>query len=664
MYVQVVLSKVSPQTDKEYTYKIPAESTSRAAVGIQVLIPFGRAKAVGYITAISKEAPAGVERLKEILEIRTRVPLFSRRSVETAKWISFYYCCLFGSALRLFLPPGIEAYEKTAGKRRIEFPISPSTGLGASNFPLDRDRGKQFPIPKEQTKKDAGKPVLLFNAGLSERTGTYIKEAQKTLSENRGVILLLPEIGHDNRFVEEFKKNFGDIVAVIHSNMTEKERFCEWERLYLGKAKIAIGTRSAIFAPVHYPGLIIVEDENEFTYKSEQTPKYHVRDTALFMAEKLSARLILSSSSPSVESFFRAQNGKYFFSEKDQIVNDSKPEILVVDTKEERSRQLSSVLKEEIARSLDEQKPVMLIQNRRGYAPFLVCGACGNAIECPNCSLSLTYHSPDGTIRCHRCGFLSEKKIVCPKCFSHSINYFGAGTQKIESEIGKLFPKVRTIRIDRDNLSSKKNASIALEAFVKDEAQVLIGTQMVLKALPKKKFGLVAVISADAALNSPDFRAAESAFDFLFRITAGDNNAIPPDRVVIQTLNPQHYAVTSAVEGDYKKFYATEIMSRKDFGYPPFSFLINVILSGKDREAVRQEALQICSQLKAFDRTIEILGPVKAPLEKLRGMVRYQMLIKGQDLAIIKSKLKEMVAVLSKNRQIRLSVDVDPVNLG
>ena len=306
----------------------------------------------------------------------------------------------------------------------------------------------------------------------------------------------------------------------------------------------------------------------------------------------------------------------------------------------------------------------MLVQNRRGYAPFLACNSCGNSLECPNCSLSLAYHSPDSSIRCHRCGFISLQKIACPKCFSYSINYFGAGTQKIESEIGKLFQGIKTIRIDKDNITSKKSANIALEAFVEDEAQILIGTQMVLKALPKKKFGLVAVISADASLNCPDFRAAESTFDFLFQITGRSADFIPPRKVIIQTLNPSHYAITCAAEGDYKKFFETEIQSRRDFGYPPFSSLINIVLSGKDKENVHQKARDFCGELKAGYKCIEILGPVRAPVEKLKGMARYQMLIKGKDLDMIKVRLKDGIKEFAKDKEVRISVDVDPANLG
>ena len=647
-YAQVVLSKVSPGTDKEYSYKIPQGLQSKASVGLQVLIPFGRARAVGYITKLLNEAPQDIKYLKEILAFRSEFPIFSSRSVDTARWLSGYYCCLFGSALRLFLPPGIEANEKISGKKRI----------------IIEGSGSKVQSPRLKAEAENCKPVLLFNMGPTKRINYYIEETKVTLSGDRDVTLLLPEIGHENRIIESFKENFGDLVAVIHSNMSEKERFEEWSRISSGKARIAIGTRSAVFAPVNDPGLIIIDEESEFTYKSEQTPKYHVREVALFLAKESASKVILSSSNPSVESFYRAKTGVYLLKEDADGKKEEETEISIVDVKEERSRQLSLRLKEEIGKALEAKEPIMLIQNRRGYAPFLVCNSCGNAIECPNCSLSLAYHSPDSSIRCNRCGFISAQKIACPKCLSHSINYFGAGTQKIESEIGRLFPGIKTIRIDKDNISSKKSANIALEAFVEDEAQVLIGTQMILKALPKKKFGLVAVISADASLNCPDFRAAESTFDFLFQLHGGSSDLIPPRKVIIQTLNPQHYAIICAVEHDYNKFYETEIASRRDFGYPPFSSLINIVFSGKDREAVHQKALSFSGELKAVYKDIEILGPVKAPIEKLRGMTRYQMLIKGKDLDMIKVRLKAGIKEFAKDKEVRVNVDVDPANLG
>ena len=629
MYAQVVFSKVSSFTDKEYSYSITEALEPRVKIGAQVLVPFGKRKAVGYVVGLSEAVPEEVKFIKPIFDVMSDVPLFTEDSVKLARWISKYYITFFGSALRLMLPPGKGII---AGCRDTQ---NKSISQGYST-------------------------TLIFGPSGSGKTQTYIERTRDVVALGEKIVILVPEMTGEHYVVDRFKAEFGDIVSILHSHMTDKERMKEWTRIFSGEAKVVIGTRSALFAPVNNLGLVIIDQEEEFTYKSEQSPKYHAREVAQMICKIKNIPLILGSGCPSVETYHKSKTGEYLLI-KLEAKSAGSSEIKIVDMKNSRAGALSNEMVENIKDTLDKKEKVVLLVNRRGYAPHLVCNECGKVVECPNCSVSLAYHSPDKNLVCHKCGFKREVPLVCPKCMSTLIRFLGTGTQKIESEIAKHFEDIKIIRIDKDSINKKGMYDTAIKTFIEGGADILIGTQMVIKALEQAETGLVGILSADAALNNPDFKSSESTYEMISEICGTSKRIKPAKKVVIQTYNPDHYAISNAASGDYEGFYENEISNRHQGVYPPFTKIINIVLLGSLAPVVGKYASEIAKKLEELTTAAEIMGPVQTAVTKVRGMSRWQILIKGTDLDIIKQELGRIMHKTPKN--IRLSIDVDPISI-
>lgn len=640
MYAQIILAKVNAYTDRFYTYSIPEELSSSAKVGMQVLVEFGKKKAVGYIVKISDIADESIGKIKPIVEIRGEVPFFSPETVEIAEWMAFYYCAGFSQSLKTMLMPGIESFERPGGKKRFN-PIKVKIS------------GSQMDVRANDINKD------------------YIKEAKKVLISGKSVIILFPEIDQNSDLILECKKIFGDTMAVLHSSMTVKDRAKEWERIYREEAKTVIGTRNALFAPVKDLGLIIIVQEEEFTYKSEQNPKYHARETAKFICDKNKTPLLLVSSCPTVETFYNSDKGKYSLIKLENKESIKFPTIEIIDMKrdEKAGNTISRKLIDEIRTAMQNGKRTAVLINRRGYSPFVMCAGCGNTMECPNCSISLAYHTEDKSLHCIKCGFKQTVRSVCPKCLSSNLRFIGSGTQKIESDISRFFPKTKIFRLDSDLAKTRGAVEKVIEGFGKEKDSILIGTRMIEKALDRFEVGLVAIASADSLLNSPDFRAAEETFKMIHDICGFSNNIKTPGKVLIQTYNPEHYAIAYAKNNDYNGFYKREIEQRSAQKYPPFGNLINIFLYGADDICVRNVAEEILKGLEPLPQNIIVLGPQQAGISRVRGSVKWQILIKGPNLDIIKRKLKESagqaIIIGKKNfgRRIRISIDVDPITV-
>lgn len=647
MFAQIILAKVNAYTDRLYTYAVPAEISSKAKVGMQVLVEFGKKKAVGYIVKLSDIVDENIGKIKPVIEIRGEVPFFSSENVEIADWMASYYCASFSACLRLMFPPGSQAYERPGGKKRFA--------------PPDRTSNKTSVLGVR-----AG-VTLLFG---SSRTQYYLKTLEQTIASGKGAIVLLPEITAGNLVISEISRTFGSKVAILHSSMTEKERAKEWERIYSGEARLVIGTRSALFAPIKDLGLMIIDSEEEFTYKSEQGPRYHAREVAAYICKEKNIPLILGSGCPSVETFYNAKNGKYSLVELGPGSSSAQDiEIIDMKTAGKMGESLSKRLIDEIGSAIRSGQRSAVIINKRGYSSFIICADCGNVLECPSCALSLSYHTTDKKLHCIKCGYEQSARSVCPKCLSSMLKFIGTGSQKIESDMAKLFPDVKIFRVDSDMAKTKGSFNKVLEGFEKETDSMIIGTQMIDKALERTQAGLAAIISADGPLFSPDFRSAEGTFKMISDICGFSKNIKKPGKVLIQTFNPGHYAITRAMNNDYAGFYDMEIPQRKDASYPPFGSLINIFLYGADNICVRNVAESICNGLNPLPEGVLVLGPQQAGISKIRGAVKWQMLIKGKNLDIIKQKLKAVsdAAVLAGQkrfgRRIRISIDVDPITI-
>ncbi|MDI6731169.1 MAG: primosomal protein N' [Candidatus Margulisbacteria bacterium] len=652
MFAEVVLAKASKFTDKIYHYSIPAELQPQ--VGHKVLVPFGKRKEEGYVVGFVEKAD--VPDVKEIYEIIGEQPLFNEKQAGLVKWMAEYYCAFLGTALKLILPS--PANTKTLP------PLPKGEGgnvKGERVRVLTPDQQKVLEKITKAIETKQSEVFLLHGITGSGKTEVYLQAAAKVLGMGRSALILVPEISLAPQIVERFKDRFGDIVAVLHSDLTLKQRREAGQRIKNGEARIVVGTRLSIFAPIDNLGLIVVDEEFETTYKSEQSPRYHAREAAIQLAKLHHAVVVLGTATPSIESYYKAKTGEYqLLVLPERIDNRPLPPVEIVDMRQDKSYLLSAKLREELYDTLSKGEQAILFINRLGYFTFLICQDCGQTIQCPRCAVSLNYDTSKKLLRCTHCGFSCEAKIICSNCRGSNIKFIGTGTQRIEKETADVFPQAKILRWDRDATAKRGSHDVFFAAFAEGKANVLIGTQMVTKGLDVANVTLIGVISADTALKIPDFRAAERTFQLLTQVAGRAGRHHLPGKVIIQTYDPANYAIKAAVTQNYEAFYEKEIQERRELGYPPFSKLINLILSGKDDS----DTFKIASDLKGvLSRNVQgqILGPAPAAVAKVRGKWRYHILLKGQDIDEMRRKTLEAVEKVFSPREVKIVVDIDPI---
>jgi len=674
MYAEVALSRVAKYIDNIYHYSVPPSLKDKAKIGSQILIPFGSRKDIGYIVGFTEKTD--VKKIKDIIDVTSEYPLFSKESVDLAKWLSEYYLSFFINALRAVMPPGTVAKEKTKLKdrKRRKKPQAPSAKSQEEiqiGKPLDAtpDQKKALDLVFESLKKGEPETILLYGITGSGKTEVYLQTIAELLRQDKGSIVLVPEISLTPQLIERFRDRFKDHISIIHSHMTGKQRNSEWQRIVRGESKIVLGVRSAIFAPVKDLALIVIDEEYEMSYKQDQNPRYHARTVAEEISRTKGIPLILGSATPSVETFYKAEKGIYKKAVLPKRIDDKPlPPVEVIDMREEIKTNnrgvLSAKLKKEIKATLSRGEQIILFLNRRGYFTFVMCRECGYTVECPKCSVSLVYHSKDKKLRCNHCSFKSEAPIICPKCQSSSIRYFGTGTQRIEQEVADIFPNAKITRVDRDTVAKRGAHEEIFAAFKEGKSNVLIGTQMVTKGLDLANVTLVGVVAADTAFNIPDFRSAEHSFQLLTQVAGRAGRHHLPGKVIIQTYNPDHYAIQYASKHDYEGFYKEEIKLREELGYPPFQKLINILISGEEEK----KSLKVAEDLMKFiekriGENSEALGPVPPAFSKIRGSYRYQILLKTEDLDKARKAVADSIEKVVRLKGVRVSVDVEPMNM-
>jgi len=516
-------------------------------------------------------------------------------------------------------------------------------------------------------------PFLLHGVTGSGKTEIYIRAMQRALELNRGAMMLVPEISLTPILSRRLRAHFGDLIAIFHSSLSKGERYDEWSRLRSGAARVVLGTRSAVFAPVTDLGLIVIDEEQDSSYRQEESPFYHARDTAIVRAQKESAVVILGSATPSLESFHNAQSGKYRYLElPDRIGNRPLARAEIVDMREvfarsQKPKAFSDELLQAIAQTHARREQTIILLNRRGYSSFILCRSCGESIECPNCDVTLTYHRSDRTLVCHYCNHRQRAPSECPNCASKYIYYVGEGTEQVEELLRKSFPEMRIGRIDRDTKARRREFEQTLLDFGKGEIDLLVGTQMLAKGHDFPNVTLVGVISVDAGLALPDFRAAERTFQLITQVAGRAGRGDLPGRVMIQTYHPHHYALRHATAQDYRGFYDEEIRHRRNHGYPPFVGLALLLIRQTDPVRVRQTSQQIRNFLNEANRdhSCRILGPAPAPFARLRNEYRIQILLKSRSRkrmrAVIDDALKNFEDDGGDARSV--SLEIDPVNM-
>jgi primosomal protein N' (replication factor Y) len=517
---------------------------------------------------------------------------------------------------------------------------------------------------------------LLHGVTASGKTEIYIRAMRDTVQRGMTALMLVPEISLTPVFSRRLKAQFGEAVAILHSSLSEGERGDEWRRIRDGIARVVIGTRSAVFAPLENLGLVIVDEEHDGSYKQDETPRYNGRDTAIMRASRANAVVVLGSATPSMESYHNAHSGKYTYLRLQTRYGDrSLAEVQTVDMREVfkrhgKAQTLSDELKSAIAETFARGEQSMILLNRRGFSSFLLCRSCGLAIHCPNCDVTLTYHQYNNSLQCHYCNYIRPVPRVCDACEGEYIHYVGLGTEQLEEMLNEMFPDMRIARLDRDTTRRRGSFEQIIMEFEGGGIDLLVGTQMIAKGHDFPGVTLVGVVSVDVGLALPDFRAAERTFQLLTQVAGRAGRGDRPGRVIIQTYHPEHYSLTCASEQNYEEFYRHEIVFRRTMHYPPFTALINVLIHDKDYDRANTTASDFGQELRAAAKSpggsdLRVLGPAPAALSRLRGEYRFQVLIKARSRARARECLDIAVdRVTAAGHSARsISVEVDPINL-
>ncbi len=581
------------------------------------------------------------------------------------------------SGLTSLVRKGIVVVEKREVFRDYYQALKPET---PDKIELNSDQKRALQEILTWVEKGAFRTFLLYGVTGSGKTQVYMEALARVRQMGKSAIVLVPEISLTPQTVRRFKNFFGNRVAVLHSRMSAGERYDSWRRVQRGEYQIVIGPRSAVFAPVKNLGLIVVDEEQEATYKQyDMVPRYHARDVAIVRAKMNNALVVLGSATPSVESYFNAQNRKYTLITLPNRVQDiPMPQVEIVDmAKEKKTRRrnepiiFSARLLEKIQEKLTLHEQIILLQNRRGFSTYIVCQDCGYIEKCVNCDITLTYHREGNKLVCHYCNYQKPAPEVCPNCGGVRIRYSGIGTQRVEDELKFYFPRARIVRMDMDTTSRKGAHDQILRDFSRGLYDILLGTQMVAKGLDFPRVTLVGVISADTTLLIPDYRAAERTFQLLTQVAGRAGRKDKQGEVIIQTFSPKNHSILFAQKHDYLRFYASEIGQRRELVYPPFGKLIEIEFRGPEENVVSEYANRFAQLLDVQSPLYQVLGPSPAPLAKIQGNYRFHIILKGDrhkdpSGSHLRAAAKRAMKEFQKRyrpRQVKISVDVDPVDL-
>ncbi len=718
MVVGVLVELSSKNIDKVFDYKVPNELIPNIKIGIRVVVPFGRMELDGFVLEIKDDST--INDLKEVISIKDLDIVLNNELLELGKYMHDETLSTLISCYQTMLPKALKAKRGNVINKKYDtyYRLLKDTSNLKLNGPQEKiikllekgevlrkelvdislsslntllKKGLIEEIKKEHYRLDyndykeekhvltdeqnnvvnsvnfISETYLLYGVTGSGKTEVYMELIERCLADNKTAIVLVPEISLTPQMVNRFRARFGDKIAALHSALSEGEKYDEWRRIYRGEANIVIGARSAIFAPLNNIGIIIIDEEHSESYKqSDPNPRYDAIDIAKWRSKYHNAPVILGSATPTLESFARAQKGVYKLLELPHRINGKKlPEVIIVDMNKEIKKSkghFSPILIESIEEKLKLKEQIILLLNRRGYASFVACKNCGYTFKCPNCDITLTYHKSSNTLRCHYCGHGEKVFTKCPECGEESLNDLGVGTQRIEEELNKLFD-CRVLRMDFDTTSHKGKHEEMINAFRERNYDILLGTQIVAKGLDFDNVTLVGVINADTSLNIPDFRSSENTFSLLSQVAGRSGRSTRSGKVIIQTYNPDHYAISYTKEHDYLGFYKQEMMIRRSLKYPPYYYLCNIKISGKDSSYIYGEALKIKRSMERnFHNTI-ILGPSSATIFKLNNIYRYNIILKYKDVSSIKPLLIKIIDHYKGNNKIKIDVDFNPRNL-
>ncbi len=723
MIAEVIVDIATSETDKIFDYLCDDDTV----VGSRVRAPFGNKMIPGFVMKLKQTSEYPIEKLKKILPTDDELPALNKECLSLAEKLARRYRVPKALTLRLFLPT-----EMRTGKVReklrdyavalvreedASFSKTAKNQIGALRYLIENGKSEcakvnaLFPggisalvkkgyakITKEQILRDPYKTLdkeselhvltadqqqavktvetdertvqLIHGVTGSGKTEIYLTLIAKCLKEGKSSIFLVPEISLTPQMLSQLRARFGKNAAIMHSGLSAGERFDEWWRLRTGEAKIAIGARSAVFAPLENIGVIIVDEEHETSYASETAPRYNTFDVALLRAKYNACKLVLGSATPSVETYKRAKEGKFSLIRLDKRINKRPlPEILIADMRREVRRgnnsAFSSILQEELEKCLEQNNQAILFLNRRGYSQTVICKECGYVAKCKDCDVSLTYHKDEDCLKCHYCGMKYGMLSACPECGGKKLSYAGTGTQRVAADLQKRYPNARILRMDNDTTSGKEGHYKILKAFGEKQADILVGTQMIAKGHDFPAVTLVGILDADMSLHFSDYRSGERTFQLLTQVAGRSGRAEEKGKVVLQTFDPENEVLRFATAYDYEGFYQNEISLRAAMQFPPFSKIVRVLVSGKDDKKTLEVLKEVYFSLEQIylenlDKFI-FFNKMRAPIKRIQNKHRYQVLMRLLDSSIL-PKIYD-VCTVAKQKDVFISVEENPANL-
>lgn len=662
LYAEILLPKKIGPTDKTLTYTIP-KNKEVFRIGQLVEIPLRDRREKGIIVNIHNKKPSYPT--KEILHIVPNAPHLNEWQIQLINWIADYYFAPLFKSLRLFLPVTFLKKKKLKALMPEETELLQKMELKFKHA-LSKEQKDAINLIKKSDKK----LFLVHGITGSGKTEIYLHMVEESIKAGKQVLILIPEIALTPQTCQRFQDHFHEKTVSIHSQLTPKQKEQAWQSIHKGEAKIIIGSRSALFAPFQNLNVIIIDEEHDHCYKQDQSPRYDARKVARKIADILDIKVIMGSATPSLETYHQAKNGDVELielSSRPTKNNVSLPKAKIIDLRDELKKKNFSIFSEDlqklIQQKLEAKEQIILFLNRRGAASAVICRTCGYVVKCPNCEIPMTYHRKitieDGIydaerLICHHCGLIEKPPVDCPECKSHYIRYIGLGTQRVEEEIGKLFPMARALRADRDTTQKRDQFKQIYESFKKGEADILIGTQMIAIGLHFPKVNLVGIILADAGLTIPDFRSSERTFQLITQV-AGRSGREEEGKVIIQTYLPNHYALQSAANHDYHGFYQKEISLRQELTQPPFSKLAKITFKDPNNKKALNRTLKVFTELEELNTAQQNSHEINyfpALIPRLHNQYRWHILISGNN----PSKLLRHVSDFHGG-----AVDIDPL---
>ncbi|MBO4628933.1 MAG: primosomal protein N' [Treponema sp.] len=660
IYLEIILNLPINQ-GFTYSYTSPVDEKPELVpmIGKRAEIMFGNKKTEGFIIGITNEIPKNctvdASKIKPIRRVIDKEPLFGEELIEIANWISRYYLCTLGEAVFSMIPSGRR--ESSAGGFGFEDEIAQSPKNELS------DEQKKC---VEEVLCSTNKYHYIYGPTGSGKTEVFLSLAEKMLQTGKGVIYLVPEIGLTGQVVQAVTQRFGKTSAVLHSGLTPSQRLKEWNRIMHKEARVIVGARSAVFAPVPELGLIIIDEEHDGSYKSGNNPRYHARQVAMHRCSNLKIPLIMGSATPSVEAWYGMKTGTIVrHTLTKRLAGGEMPYISCINLRNYKTEgSISEPLEKQIHSVLEKGHQAILFLNRRGFTHFFSCNQCGYELVCKNCSVPLTYHKSENRLKCHYCGWSITPPQSCPACGSVEIGSSGFGTEYIEAETRAKFPNARIVRLDTDALKNKEQLLTTLDDFRNGKYDIMLGTQMVAKGLNFPKLELVGVILADAGLHMPDFRAGERTFSLITQVAGRAGRYFKDGKVVVQTYSPTLEPVKYACQNQVEDFYEYELEQRKFMEFPPYSRLLRLVFRSYNKneaEATATDAVRILEQKQT--KGVEIIGPAECPIEKINSSWRYQILLKSSSVVPLQAMARSLLQDYTHNQNVYIEYDVDPVSL-